>query len=210
VTSGAGGSSGSSWIPSRLRATAALHERLASGEIVSAMEAAGEVMKTTLAQGRSILVFGNGGSAADAQHFAAELVVRYERERPGRSAIALTTDTSVLTAAGNDRGFEQVFARQVEALGRPGDVALAVTTSGQSPNVLRALATANAAGLTTIALTGHDGGEAGRLARWHVHVPERRTALVQEAHRTILHVWCEMIDGHGHEGHEGHAGRTVR
>ena len=116
--------------------------------------------------GNTILAFGNGGSAADAQHFVAELVVRYERDRPARAAIALTTDTSILTAAGNDLGFEQVFARQIEALGRPGDVALAITTSGTSPNVLRALEAANARGLVTIALTGRDGGDAGQLARF--------------------------------------------
>jgi D-sedoheptulose 7-phosphate isomerase len=155
---------------------------------------AGDAMKTALAEGKTIFAFGNGGSAADAQHFVAELVVRYEVERPGRAAIALTTDTSILTAAGNDSGFERVFARQLEALGRRGDVALAVTTSGTSPNVLRALETANGRGMVTIALTGRDGGEAGRLAVIHVNVPEQRTALAQEVHTTILHVWCELID----------------
>ena len=192
----AGESSGlSDRIAARLRTTAAVHQRLADGEVVTAIAAAAAAMKEALAAGKSILVFGNGGSAADAQHFAAELVVRYERERPGRSAIALTTDTSILTAAGNDRGFEQVFARQIDALGRAGDVALAITTSGTSPNVVRALDAANARGLITIALTGRDGGEAGGLARIHVNVPEARTALVQEAHITVLHTWCELIDG---------------
>ena len=151
-------------------------------------------MRDALAAGRTILVFGNGGSAADAQHFAAELVVRYERDRPGRSAIALTTDASILTAAANDTGFERIFARQIEALGRGGDVALGITTSGASPNVVAALDAANARGLVTIALTGRDGGAAGRVARLHVNVPETRTALVQEVHTTILHTWCELID----------------
>jgi D-sedoheptulose 7-phosphate isomerase len=155
---------------------------------------AGDAMKTALAEGKTIFAFGNGGSAADAQHFVAELVVRYEVERPGRAAIALTTDTSILTAAGNDSGFERVFARQLEALGRRGDVALAITTSGMSTNVLRALESANARGLITIALTGRDGGEAGKLAGIHVNVPEPRTALAQEVHTTILHAWCELID----------------
>jgi phosphoheptose isomerase len=173
--------------------TAAAHERLAAGGLAAVM-AAGDAMKAALANGQSILVFGNGGSAADAQHFATELVVRYERERPGRSAIALTTDTSILTAAGNDWGFEHVFARQIQALGRRGDIALAITTSGTSPNVVRAIETANARGLTSIALTGGDGGEAGRLAGIHVNVPEARTALAQEVHTTVLHVWCELID----------------
>ena len=124
-------------IAARLTLTAAAHQRLAASG-VEAIVAAGAAMKAALQSGRSILVFGNGGSAADAQHFAAELVVRYEQERPGRSAIALTTDTSILTAAGNDRGFEQVFARQIAALGRPGDIALAISTSGASPNIVRA------------------------------------------------------------------------
>lgn len=181
-------------IADRLRLAAAAHERLAAGD-VSAIRTAGEAMQRALAEGKSILVFGNGGSAADAQHFAAELVVRYERERAGRSAIALTTDTSVLTAAGNDTGFERVFARQIEALGRPGDVALAITTSGRSPNVVRAIEAANAKGLVTIALTGRDGDAAGRLARIHVNVPEARTALAQEVHTTVLHWWCEWLDG---------------
>jgi len=160
----------------------------------AAIEAAGRAMVTALAGGKSILVFGNGGSAADAQHFAAELVVRYETERPARSAVALTTDASILTAAGNDTGFERIFARQIEALGRPGDVALAITTSGQSPNVVAAIEAANARGLVTIALTGRDGGEAGRAAAIHVNVPAPRTALAQEVHTTVLHIWCELID----------------
>jgi len=179
-------------VAERLRLTAAAHQRAAAD--VVPIVTAGEAMRAALAAGRSILAFGNGGSAADAQHFVAELVVKYERDRPGRSAIALTTDTSILTAAGNDSGFEQVFARQVEALGRPGDVALAITTSGDSVNVVRALETANAHGLVTIALTGRDGGKAGRLAQIHVNVPEPRTALAQEVHTTVLHVWCELID----------------
>jgi D-sedoheptulose 7-phosphate isomerase len=112
------------------------------------------------------------------------LLVRYERTRPARAALALTTDTSILTATGNDLLFDEVFARQVEALGRAGDVALAITTSGASRNVLRALEAANARGLVTIALTGRDGGEAGRLASVHVNVAEERTALAQEVHMT--------------------------
>ena len=179
-------------IADRLELTAAAHMRAAGN--VTQIAAAADAMRQALAKGRSILVFGNGGSAADAQHFAAELVVRYERERPGRSAIALTTDTSILTAASNDNGFEQVFARQIEALGRPGDVALAITTSGSSANVVRGMAAANARGMVTIALTGRDGGEAGQLAAIHVNVAEERTALAQEVHTTVLHAWCELID----------------
>ena len=183
-------------ISARLKLTAAAHERLAA-DGVAAIVAGGDAMRTALEHGHSILVFGNGGSAADAQHFAAELVVRYEQDRPARSAIALTTDPSVLTAAANDRGFEQVFARQIEALGRPGDIALAITTSGRSPNIVRGLEAANARGLVSIALTGRDGGEAGLLATIHVNVPEARTAVAQEVHTTVLHLWCEVIDGEG-------------
>jgi D-sedoheptulose 7-phosphate isomerase len=185
-------------IRERLRLSAAAQERMAAAG-AAAIEAAGRAMADALAGGKSIVVFGNGGSAADAQHFAAELVVRYERNRPARSAIALTTDASILTAASNDTGFDRVFARQVEALGRPGDIALAITTSGSSPNVVKALEAANARGLVTIALTGRDGGRAGQLAAIHVNVPEQRTALAQEVHTTILHVWCELIDDDLHD-----------
>jgi D-sedoheptulose 7-phosphate isomerase len=190
------GGSADAAVRQRLKLTAIAHQSLADSG-VEAIVAAGAAMKTALAAGQSILVFGNGGSAADAQHFAAELVVRYEQERPGRSAIALTTDTSILTAAGNDRGFEQVFVRQIEAIGRPGDIALAISASGTSPNIVRAIAAANGRGMVTIALTGRDGGDAGRLAKIHVNVPEARTALAQEVHITVLHLWCELIDGEG-------------
>jgi len=180
-------------ITDRLRQASAAHERMASRG-VAAIATAAEAITKALAAGHKVLVFGNGGSAADAQHFAAELMVRYERTRPARAAIALTTDTSVLTATGNDLTFEQVFARQVDALGQNGDVALAITTSGASPNVLRALEVARTRGLVTIALTGRDGGEAGKQASIHVNVAEERTALAQEVHITVLHVLCELID----------------
>ncbi|MGH9176417.1 MAG: D-sedoheptulose-7-phosphate isomerase [Vicinamibacterales bacterium] len=180
-------------VADRLRLAAAAHERAAANG-TDAIVVAGEAMRAALAAGKSILAFGNGGSAADAQHFVAELVVRYERERPGRSAIALTTDSSILTAAANDTGYEQVFARQIDAIGRTGDIALAISTSGTSSSVVRALGAANARGMVTIALTGRDGGDAGKLASIHVNVPETRTAVVQEVHTTILHVWCELID----------------
>ncbi len=143
---------------------------------------------------RAILVCGNGGSAADAQHFAAELVGRYVRERRAFRALALSTDTSILTAVGNDYGFDRIFARQVAAHGRAGDVLVAISTSGASPNVLRAMEAAREAGIRTIALTGRDGGEMGRRADIHVNVPEQETARVQEVHITLLHALCEMID----------------
>jgi D-sedoheptulose 7-phosphate isomerase len=122
------------------------------------------------------------------------MVVRYEVSRPPRAAVALTTDTSVLTAMGNDIAFDEVFARQIEALARAGDVALAITTSGRSPNVVKAIERANARGVTTVALTGGDGGDAGRLARVHVNVPGATTATAQEVHTTVLHILCELID----------------
>jgi D-sedoheptulose 7-phosphate isomerase len=139
-------------------------------------------------------VFGNGGSAADAQHVAGELVGRFRRERAPMPAIALTVDTSILTAIGNDYSFKQVFARQVEALGRPGDVALGISTSGESPNVVAGLQTARAKGLKTVALTGRDGGSVGRAAEIHVNVPDQNTQRVQEVHMTLLHVMCEVIE----------------
>jgi D-sedoheptulose 7-phosphate isomerase len=180
-------------VASRLRQTAAAHERMAA-DGAAAIVVVADAMTRALKAGGKILVFGNGGSAAAAQHFVAELVVRYERNRPARAAIALTTDTSILTAAGNDLGFEQVFVRQIEALGKPGDVALAITTSGQSPNVLNAIDAAQARGMVTIALTGRDGADAGRHAQLHLNVAEERTAPAQEVHTTVLHVLCELID----------------
>ena len=174
-----------------LKDAAAAHERMA--ERAMAIVAAASAIAAALRNGRAILTFGNGGSAADAQHFAAEMVGRYERERKAWPAIALTTDTSALTAVGNDYGFERVFARQIEALGRDGDVAIGISTSGNSPNVLRGLEAAKARGLTTIALTGR-GGEAGTIAAHHIAVNEARTSRVQEVHATVLHVICELVE----------------
>jgi len=178
-------------IAERLRLSAAAHERMAArAEVV--VKAAGAIA-AALRQGKAVFTFGNGGSAADAQHFAAELVGRYERHRRAWPAIALTTDTSALTAVSNDYGFEHVFSRQLEALGREGDVAIGISTSGSSPNVLRALAAAKELGLVTIALTGR-GGEAGTIAQHHIAVQEERTSRVQEVHATVLHVMCELIE----------------
>jgi D-sedoheptulose 7-phosphate isomerase len=177
-----------------LRAAAAAHERLAAGGAVDAVAATAGAVIGALSAGGTLLVFGNGGSAADAQHVVAELVGRFVRNRRAWPAVALTTDTSILTAVGNDFGFDQVFARQVEALGRRGDVALGITTSGDSPNVVKGLEAARARGLVTVALTGRDGGAAGRLADIHVNVAETTTARIQEAHTTVLHLVCELID----------------
>jgi D-sedoheptulose 7-phosphate isomerase len=172
--------------------TIALHERM-RGNLGSALVAA-ETIAEALTAGKKLLVFGNGGSASDAQHLSAELVGRFQRERAAMAAIALTTDTSILTSIANDYSFKQVFARQVEALGQPGDVAFGISTSGESPNVVCALQAARARGLKTIAMTGRDGGEVGRAADIHVNVPDQSAARVQEVHRTLMHVICEIIE----------------
>jgi len=157
----------------------------------------GRVLAERLASGGKILACGNGGSAADAQHFTSELVNRFERDRPGLPAIALTTDTSALTSIANDHEYQRVFARQVEALGHPGDVLLAISTSGGSPSVLAAIDAARDRGMITIALTGRDGGPmAGRLGPGDVEirVPARVTARIQEVHILIIHCLCDLID----------------
>lgn len=170
-----------------------LHEQAQTAS-VAATVAATEQMVASLRSGGKILVCGNGGSASDSQHFAAELVGRFERERRALPSIALTTDTSILTAIGNDYAYDRVFARQVEAVGRPGDVLLGISTSGGSRNVLEAFRVAKSGGLTTIALTGRDGGVVGAAADIHVNVPSTSTARVQEVHRTLMHAMCELIE----------------
>jgi D-sedoheptulose 7-phosphate isomerase len=176
-----------------LAESARLHEDVRAVAAAPAAEAA-TLMVAALRGGGKILVCGNGGSAADAQHVAAELVGRFERERRAIAAVALTTDTSILTAIANDYTYARVFARQIEAIGRAGDVLLAISTSGQSASVLEALAAAKAAGITTVALTGRDGGPAGAAADIHINVPSPSTARVQEVHRTLLHAMCELIE----------------
>ncbi len=172
---------------------AELHRRVAESEAAAIVRAAG-MMTAAFAAGRQVLVFGNGGSATDAQHFAAELVGRFEVERKGLPVIALTPDSAVVTSIANDFGFAEVFARQVEALGRKGDVAFGITTSGASANVNLALTRARQAGLGTIGLTGRSGGETAGLVDVHVNVPGTTSARVQEVHRTILHVICQLIE----------------
>jgi D-sedoheptulose 7-phosphate isomerase len=156
--------------------------------------AVGRRLAESLRAGGKVLAFGNGGSAADAQHFAAELVGRFLRERAAWPALALSTDTSVLTAVGNDLGYENVFRRQVEAHGRPGDVAVGITTSGRSPNVLAALRVARARGLVTVGLTGNGGGEARELVDHLIDVPHRETARIQEVHAMVVHVLCQVVE----------------
>jgi D-sedoheptulose 7-phosphate isomerase len=150
-----------------------------------------------LSNGAKILACGNGGSAADAQHFAAELVGRFERERPELAAVALSTDSSILTAVANDYGFEQVFARQVRALGQPGDVLLAISTSGSSPNVIEAVRAAQERDMLIVALSGKGGGKLSALLSdvdVHLCVPHDRTARIQEVHLLLLHCICDGVD----------------
>ncbi len=154
----------------------------------------GEILCKTFANGGKVLICGNGGSAADAQHIAAEFVGRYETERKALPSIALTTDTSALTALANDYSFERIFARQVEALGRPGDCLIAISTSGNSPNVIAAAMTARSIGATIIGLTGAKGKKLASLSDACIMVPSERTARIQEGHITIAHIWCEMVD----------------
>jgi len=148
----------------------------------------------TLQNGGKVLTCGNGGSAADAQHFAAELVGRYRRERPGWSAIALTVDPSVLTSLCNDYGFEQIFARQVQALGRPGDILVAISTSGRSKNVLAAVETASALSIRTVGLTGQGTSQLGEIVDHHLPIPSTNTAFIQQAHIAVIHIICELVE----------------
>jgi D-sedoheptulose 7-phosphate isomerase len=176
-----------------LRDAATLHEQAARQSARGVVSVA-HALLSAFADGGQVLVFGNGGSAADAQHIAAELVNRFTRERRALPAIALSTDTSILTSIANDYGYERVFARQIEALGRPGDIAWGISTSGSSPNIIAALHTAKSRGLKTVALTGRDGGQAGTLADFHMNVPHALAARVQEVHRTLIHAVCELVE----------------
>ena len=158
---------------------------------------AGEALAVALKSGKKVLSCGNGGSAADAQHFAAEMSGRFERERAGLPGIALTTDTSALTAIANDYGFDRVFSRQVEALGQAGDFLLAISTSGNSQNVIEAIKAAQARNLAVIALTGRDGGAMGKMLGprdFHLNVAHPRTMRVQEIHLLVIHCLCEVVD----------------
>ena len=172
-------------------------KRAAATVLDAPLAAAVEAMTSALMNGGKILACGNGGSAGDAQHFAAELVGRFERERPGLAAIALTTDSSILTAVANDYDFSQVFVKQVQALGQPGDVLLAISTSGNSGNVLAAIEAAQARELRVIALTGKNGGKIAQLLGANdieIRVPAERTARIQEVHLLAIHCLCDGID----------------
>lgn len=161
---------------------------------ISLIEKCGQIIVDAVKRGNKILLCGNGGSAGDAQHIATELVGRYEKERKGLPAIALTTDTSALTAIGNDYGFERIFSRQVEALAIEGDVLVGFSTSGNSPNIIAAIMEARRIGCQTIGLTGAKGKKLASLCDASVLVPSERTSRIQEAHITIGHLWCEMVE----------------
>ena len=165
-----------------------------SPELVERIARLAERAAATLAAGCKLVLFGNGGSAADAQHLAAEFVVRLRDDRPALAALALTVNTSVLTAASNDYGFEQVFARQIEALVAPGDLLLALSTSGSSPNILRGAEAGRRRGAFVVALTGETGGELAGFADLVINVPSRDPQRIQESHITIGHIVCSIVE----------------
>jgi D-sedoheptulose 7-phosphate isomerase len=154
----------------------------------------GERLAQCLRSGGKVLTFGNGGSAADAQHFAGELVGRFLVDRPAMAALALTTDPSVVTAIGNDMGYDAVFRRQIEAHGKPGDAALGISTSGRSPNVVEALRVAKARGLLTIGMTGGGGGRLEGMVHYLIDVPSHDTPRIQEVHAMVVHVLCQIVE----------------
>ena len=179
----------------RIRESISAHERLLEEETVAAVVRAAELTVGALDRGAKLLVFGNGGSAADATHIASELVGRFQRERRGLPAVALSDNPSAITAISNDYGYERVFARQVEALGNGGDVALGISTSGRSANVLAGLEAARAGGLVTLGLTGGDGGGMHEAADVCIVVPAVETPRVQEGHILVGHILCELVEG---------------
>lgn len=184
---------GSDRVAATLAETAGLLARMAEDGRLCAAAAAAAVSQA-LARGNKLLLCGNGGSAADAQHWAGELVSRFHHDRPGLAAIALTTDSSILTAIGNDYGYERVFARQVEALGAPGDVLFALSTSGRSPNVLAALQAARDRGMLTVGFTGEGGGGMPALCDILLTVPAASTPRIQEGHEVLGHAICALIE----------------
>lgn len=172
-------------------------KQLAKAELGSPIHLAGDALVRCLLDQGKILSCGNGGSAGDAQHFSAELLNRFEQERPGLPAIALTTDTSTITAIANDYDYNEIFSKQVMALGQTGDVLLAISTSGNSVNVIRAIAAAHERNMVVVALTGRDGGEIAHILTEkdiEIRVPSDRTARVQEVHLVVIHCLCDFID----------------
>jgi D-sedoheptulose 7-phosphate isomerase len=169
---------------------AVLADEIISDTVVIVAELTAAAMKS----GRKLLVAGNGGSAADAQHLVAEFVSRLTVDRPALRAVALTTDTSILTACGNDYGFDRIFARQIEALGLPGDVFLAISTSGNSPNILKGLEQATSMGITTVGLSGSGGGKMRDLCHYNIIIPSSVTMNIQESHLALEHIFCMLVE----------------
>ena len=163
-------------------------------DLIPQISIVAEELKACINRGGKILLMGNGGSAADSQHIAAEIVGRFKKERRGLAAIALTTDTSIITSVGNDYGYEYIFARQIEALCRPEDVVIGITTSGNSKNVVAAIEEANKLGATTIGLTGGSGGKMNELCKYNLVMPSSETARVQEAHIFVGHSLCDLLE----------------
>jgi len=179
-----------------LRAEHAAHMEMfnALAPLFPLISTVGEAMQQCIKDGGKILLMGNGGSAADSQHIAAEIVGRFKKERKGLPAIALTTDTSILTSVGNDYGYNYIFARQIEALCKPEDLVIGLTTSGNSANVVSAIEAANAIGATTVGMTGGSGGKLSALCKYNIVVPSSVTARIQEAHIFIGHSLCEILE----------------
>ena len=177
---------------SELQAHTGMFAQLQS--IFPQVKAVANEMRATMQRGGKILIMGNGGSAADSQHIAAEIVGRYKKERRGLPAIALTTDTSILTSVGNDYGYDYIFARQIEALCRPEDLVIGITTSGNSKNVVNAIIEANSIGATTVGLTGGTGGKLSELCKFNLVMPSSDTPRIQEAHIFIGHSLCGMLE----------------
>jgi len=167
---------------------------IVSNKLAPRVAECAQMLIDTLQAGQKILIMGNGGSAADAQHFAAEMVGRFLLERRALAAIALTTDTSILTAVGNDYGFDDIFKRQVEALAKPDDVLIGISTSGNSKNIKRAFAAGKNLGVKTIGLLGRDGGEIASLADLDLTVPSLETPRIQEAHLVMIHILCDLVE----------------
>jgi D-sedoheptulose 7-phosphate isomerase len=180
-------------IISRLRESAELKLRFAK-ESVNEIAQATKIIQKSIKSGGKVLIFGNGGSAADAQHIASEFVNRFYKDRKAFPAIALTTDTSLITSIGNDRSFSNIFSRQIEALGRKGDVAWGISTSGKSKNVVSALEVARSVGLKTIFLTGSEVGKLGDSVDCLVKIPSKSTPRIQELHITVAHIICELVE----------------
>jgi D-sedoheptulose 7-phosphate isomerase len=176
------------------KSAATLAALLADSALLGMVERAARLCADALGRGNKIMFAGNGGSAADAQHLAAELIGRLNYDRPALAALALTTDTSILTAIGNDYGFDDVFQRQVQGLGARGDVLIAISTSGRSKNILRALAAARDKGVATIGMTGAGGGEAQKLCDLCLRVPAQETQKIQEAHIVLGHILCGLVE----------------